>query len=290
LLTGIVAPVALGGCTGGVLDPQGPVSESIRLILLDALVIMLCVVVPVIIATLAFAWWYRASNVKARYMPDWAYSGRIEFVVWAIPALVIMFLGGIAWISSHDLDPYRPLPGNAKPVEVQVVSLDWKWLFIYPEQGVASVNQLVMPAGVPVHFTLTSASVMNAFFVPQLGTMIYTMSGMATQLHLKADAPGVFHGLSSQYSGDGFSGMSFEVRAVPPDAFNDWITTTRGSGSVLDADAYTKLAQQSLNVQPFTYNAVQPRLFDAIVTKQLAPGPGPELARPGATVSPRTEN
>ncbi len=216
----LIIALLLGGCSGGILDPKGPVGSAQRLILFDALAIMLAVVVPVIVAILAFAWWYRASNSKARYLGDWAYSGRIEFVVWAIPALVIMFLGGIAWISSHDLDPARPLPSKDKPLEVQVVSLDWKWLFIYPEQGVASVNQLVVPAGVPVHFSLTSASVMNAFFVPQLGTMIYTMNGMTTQLNLQADQPGVFHGLSSQYSGDGFSGMAFEVRAVSSGDFD----------------------------------------------------------------------
>ena len=198
LLPWALAALMPGGCTGGVLDPQGPIGAGERLILLDALGIMLMIVVPVIIAILAFSWWYRASNTKARYLPDWAYSGRIEFVVWAIPTLVVVFLGGIAWISSHELDPARPLSANPDPLEVQVVSLDWKWLFIYPEQGVASVNRLVVPAGVPIRFSLTSASVMNAFFVPQLGTMIYTMNGMATHLYLQADAPGVFHGLSSQ--------------------------------------------------------------------------------------------
>ena len=249
---------------------------------------MLAVVVPVIVAILAFAWWYRASNSKARYLGDWAYSGRIEFIVWAIPALVIMFLGGIAWISSHDLDPARPLPSKAKPLEVQVVSLDWKWLFIYPEQGVASVNQLVVPAGVPVHFSLTSASVMNAFFVPQLGTMIYTMNGMTTQLNLQADEPGVFHGLSSQYSGDGFSGMAFEVRAVSSGDFDNWIAAARRAGPELDAQSYALLAQQSANVAPFTYRTVRPQLFNAIATRELPPGPGPDISKPGATVSPRT--
>src|SRR5258708_15694444 len=207
-LGGFVIALLLGGCTGGMLDPKGPVGSAPRLILFDALAIMLAVVVPVIVAILAFAWWYRASNSNARYLGDWAYSGRIEFIVWAIPALVIMFLGGIAWISSHDLDPAKALPSKARPLEVQVVSLDWKWLFIYPEQGVASVNQLVVPAGVPVRFSLTSASVMNAFFVPQLGTMIATMNGMVTQLHLAADKPGEFYGQSTQYSGGGLSELN----------------------------------------------------------------------------------
>ena len=283
-----VIALLVGGCSGGILDPKGPVGSAQRLILFDALAIMLAVIVPVIVAILAFAWWYRASNSKARYLGDWAYSGRIEFVVWAIPALVIMFLGGIAWISSHDLDPARPLPSKGKALEVQVVSLDWKWLFIYPEQRVASVNQLVVPAGVPVHFSLTSASVMNAFFVPQLGTMIYTMNGMTTQLNLQADEPGIFHGLSSQYSGDGFSGMAFEVRAVSSGDFDAWVAAARRGGPELDAQSYATLARQSTDVAPFTYRSVAPQLFNAIATRELPPGPGPDMGKPGATVSPRT--
>ena len=152
---------------GGVLDPQGPIGAAERLILLNATVIMLAVIMPVIVLTLGFAWWFRAGNTRARYLPDWEYSGRIEMVVWSIPALVIVFLGGMAWIGSHDLDPPKPLASaTARPLEIQVVSLDWKWLFIYPEQGVASVNRLVVPAGTPLHFSITSAGVMNSFFVP----------------------------------------------------------------------------------------------------------------------------
>jgi cytochrome o ubiquinol oxidase subunit 2 len=286
----ILSLFLLGGCAGGVLEPAGPVGEAERTILFNALGIMLAIVVPVIVATLAFAWWYRASNTKARYLPDWAYSGRLEVVVWAIPILVIMFLGGITWIGAHDLDPPKPLASKTKPLEVQVVALDWKWLFIYPDLGVASVNRLVVPAGVPVHFSLTSASVMNAFFVPQLGSMIYTMYGMATQLHLQADRPGVFHGLSAQFSGDGFPDMEFEVRAVPPEQFGAWVAAARRSGPVLDAQAYAQLARQSLGVQPFTYRAVQPQLFNSVVTQQLPPGPGPTRGKPHVTVSPRTED
>ena len=184
--------VSLCNCSGGVLDPQGPIGAANAKILLNALGIMLVIVVPTIILILVFGWWFRASNPRARYRPDFVYSGGIEMVVWGIPILVILFLGGVIWIGSHELDPFKPISSPAKPVEVQVVSLDWKWLFIYPEQGVASVNELVVPAGVPVHFSLTSASVMNMFFVPQLGTMIATMNGMVTQVHLAADNPGEF--------------------------------------------------------------------------------------------------
>ena len=175
---------------------------------------MLMIVVPTLLATLAFAWWFRASNKRAIYRPNWVYSGRLELIVWGIPILVVLFLSGVTWIGSHDLDPAVPLAGEAKPVEIQVVSLDWKWLFIYPDEGVASVNELVVAVRRPAHFSLTSASVMNMFFVPQLGSMIYTMNGMATQLNLQADRPGDYHGLSAQFSGDGFSDMHFVLRAL----------------------------------------------------------------------------
>src|SRR5271154_2145568 len=204
----------LGGCDTGVLDPQGPVGIAEKTILIDSLAIMLAIVVPTIAATLAFAWWFRASNTKATYLPDFVYSGRIELVVWAIPLLVIMLLGGVAWIGSHDLDPAKPLASDTPPLEIQAVSLDWKWLIISPNQHIASVNQLVVPAGVPIHFSLTSASVMNAFFIPQLGSMIYTMNGMMTQLNLRADTPGTYLGLASHFSGDGFSNMHFDMQAV----------------------------------------------------------------------------
>jgi cytochrome o ubiquinol oxidase subunit 2 len=251
---------------------------------------MLAIVVPTIAATFAFAWWFRASNTRATYLPDWEYSGRIELIVWAIPLLVIVLLGGVAWISAHDLDPAKPLASNTPPLEVQVVSLDWKWLFIYPDQHVASVNQLVVPAGTPIHFSLTSASVMTAFFVPRLGSMIYTMNGMTTQLNLQADAPGTFPGLASHLSGDGFSGMHFDVQAVPAERFAAWVDATRNTGPTLDAGSYAALAKQSVNTRPFTFGAADPELFTKIVTQQLPPGPGPETGHPDASVSPRTEN
>jgi cytochrome o ubiquinol oxidase subunit 2 len=203
---------------------------------------------------------------------------------------VIILVGGVAWIGSHDLDPAKPLASDTPPLEIQGVSLDWKWLFIYPSERVASVNQLVVPAGVPIHFSLTSASVMNAFFVPQLGSMIYTMNGMRTQLNLRADAPGRFLGLSSHYSGDGFSGMHFDVRALPPAQFAAWIDATRSTGPILDAGSYAALARQSMNASPFTFRAADPELFQQIVTQQLPPGPGPQTGRPNPNVSPRTEH
>ena len=285
----LVVIFSVSGCSGGVLDPQGPIGAADAKILLNALAIMLVIVVPTIIATLVFGWWFRASNRRARYRPDFVYSGSIELVVWGIPILVIMFLGGVIWIGSHDLDPYKPITSPHKPTEVQVVSLDWKWLFIYPDEGMASVNELVVPAGVPVHFSLTSASVMNMFFVPQLGSMIATMNGMVTQLHLAADKPGEFYGQSAQFSGDGFSDMNFIVRAVPQDAFAQWVATARQTGPALDRTSYMALSQQTRNVRPFTYRTIDPTLFDAVVTQQLPPGPGPSAGRGGVAVHPRAE-
>jgi len=241
---------------------------------------MLAIVVPTILAILAFAWWFRDSNTHARRQPTLTYSGRIELIVWSIPALVVFFLGGIAWIGSQLLDPARPLSSSVKPLEIQVVSLDWKWLFIYPEQGVASMNYLVAPAGVPLHFRITSASVFNVFFVPRLGSEIYSMYGMTTQLNLQADRPGVYPGLSAQFSGDGFSDMAFDLRAVTADEFSAWATATSASGPVLDEAGYRDLLKQSQNVKPYTYRSVEPGLFDAIVMQRLPPGEGPGSTAP----------
>jgi cytochrome o ubiquinol oxidase subunit 2 len=277
--------LAFTGCQRAVLYPAGPVGEADYTLLIDSLAIMLAIVVPTILAILGCAWWYRASNTRAHYLPGFVYSGQLEIIVWAIPLLTIMLLGGVAWVGAHDLDPAKPLPSKAAPLTVQVVSLDWKWLFIYPDQKVASVNHLVVPAGVPVHFELTSASVMNAFFIPQLGSMIYTMNGMRTQLNLAADAPGTFAGLSSHYSGDGFSTMHFDVDSVAADKFSGWVNETRqGSGSALTSQSYTDLAKQTLSVAPFTYKDVEPDLFQKIVTLALPPGPGPiNEVSPGAS-------
>ena len=249
----------------GVLDPQGPIGAAQRLILFDATAVMLAIIVPVIVLTLGFAWWFRAGNPKARYMPDWEYSGPVELVVWSIPALVVVFLGGMAWISTHALDPGKPLRSDKEPLEIQVVALDWKWLFIYPEQGIASVNRLPVPAGTPLHFTITSAGVMNSFFVPQLGSQIYAMGGMTTRLVLQADRPGTFRGISAQYSGSGFSDMRFDVVSMEPAAFDNWVRQTRGAGGELDAVAYTRLARPSIAAPPGTFGTVAPDLFQTAI-------------------------
>jgi cytochrome o ubiquinol oxidase subunit 2 len=264
-----------GGCTTALMSPAGPVAAAERTILLDSLAIMLVIVVPTIVATLWFAYRYRATNDRAQYRPTWNYSGRLELIVWSIPALVILFLGGIAWLGSHDLDPARPLSSGNPPLTIQVVSLDWKWLFIYPAQGIASINRIVAPVGVPLHFDITSATVMNVFFVPRLGSEIYSMYGMATQLNLQADRPGTYPGLSAHFSGDGFSGMSFELQAVAPSQFDSWVAASRASGAALDDGEYRNLLRQTQDVAPLTYRTVRDGLFHDIVMKKLPPGQGP---------------
>jgi cytochrome o ubiquinol oxidase subunit 2 len=264
-----------------VLSPIGPVGAAERTILLDALAIMLAIVVPTIVATLAFAWWYRAGNTRARYLPNFQYSGQLELLVWSVPALVVLFLGGIAWISSHDLDPAQPLTWAApaekrvQPLEVEVVSLDWKWLFIYPEQHIASINRLVVPTAVPLHLRVTSATVMNVFFVPRLGSEIYSMSGMATRINLQADQPGTYPGLSANFSGDGFSDMHFTLESVDSEQFNTWVAGAARVGEVLDDTAYRSLLRQTSNIQPYTYREVDAGLFNRIVSLQLPSGEGP---------------
>ncbi len=270
------------GCDGDVLEPKGPVGAAESNILIIASIIMLAIIVPTIIGTLAFAWWYRASNDRARYRPDFAYSGRVELVVWSVPLLTIIFLGSIAWVGAHDLDPAKALPSNKKPVEVQVVSLDWKWLFIYPEQHVAAVNQLVVPAGTPIHYTLISSSVWDSFFVPQLGSQIYTMKGMTTQLYMMSDAEGTFRGLSTHFSGDGFSDMNFALKAVSDEAFAAWVRQAQGSGPTLDEASYGRLAKQSIADPPSTYASVDPALFAKIVAEKVPSGPGPTKGAEGA--------
>ena len=272
----VCAAILLASCQpAGILDPQGPIASAERLLLINSTAIMLVVVVPVILATLAFAWWYRSSNTRASRSPDESYEGRIEFVIWSIPALTVILLGGVIWIGSHQLDPRAPIPGQSDPLRVDVVALDWKWLFIYPDQGVAAVNQLVIPAGTPIAFRLTSATVMNSFFVPQLGSQIYTMGGMTTHLSLLADKPGEYPGFSANFSGDGFSEMRFVVRSVPAGDFNAWLDQVRGTGSALDDAGYDELAKPSKAVPPRTYRSVEPNLLDRILDQTMA-GPGKE--------------
>src|SRR5215510_2026665 len=263
----LLGAAALGGCSEvGVLDPKGPIAAAERQILFNTTGIMLAICIPAMLATLGTAFWFRASNTRARYLPDFAYSGRLEMLVWSIPIMTVILVGGVAWIGSYDLDPPKPIASAVKHVRVQVVALDWKWLFIYPEQGIATVNQLTIPVGTPIRFELTSSGVMNSFFVPQLGGQIYTMAGMVTRLYLQADHAGTYRGMSANYSGAGFSDMVFKVDAVPAEKFAQWVAATRTSGPALDAQSYAALAKPSQAVAPFTYRAVASDLFDGILS------------------------
>jgi cytochrome o ubiquinol oxidase subunit 2 len=241
-LTTMMSCAFLSACSEGVLVPKGPVGSQEKQLLLEALIPMLMVITPIIILTLWFAWWFRASNTRAKYRPRWEYSGAIEFSIWMIPLLVVLFLGSLAWVGAHQLDPYRSLTSKQKPLVVQVVAMDWRWLFIYPEQGVASINELAIPVDTPVSFKLTSATVMNSFFIPSLGGQIYAMPGMQTQLQLQANEAGNYRGLSAQYSGAGFSDMHFQVLATDAAGFNAWVERTKSAATPLDATAYDLLA------------------------------------------------
>jgi cytochrome o ubiquinol oxidase subunit 2 len=285
----------LSGCQWAVLDPKGPIGVQERSIIITATVLMLLVVVPVIALILIFAWRYRASNQKADYQPNWSHSNRIEAVVWLIPCIIIAILGVIAWRSSHSLDPYRPLDSKVKPIRIDAVALDWKWLFIYPDLKVATVNQVAFPANVPVDFHITSATVMNAFFIPQLGSQIYAMARMETQLHLMASEPGTYQGLSSNYSGDGFSGMTFKAIALPSrPGFDAWVAKVKASQETLGEAAYRQLAKPSENNPVEYYSQVQPDLFADIVAGRLQQpagrlvarsAPPPPLVKPMAAMS-----
>lgn len=270
----VVAP-PLTACTTGPLDPHGPVAAAERTILGNATVIMLCIIVPTIAMAILFTWWFRATNPRAKFRPHFVYSGRVEIVMWAVPILTVTFITGLIWTGTQDLDPYQPLHSNKRRLEIQVVALDWKWLFIYPEQGVASVNALVLPVGTPVHFSMTSASVLNTFYIPQLGGMIYVMNRMVTQEHLQADQAGDYLGRSGMFSGDGFPDMQFTTHAVPDAQFTQWVDTVRQGQQPLDRAAYAQLEKQSVPKQPFTYRWVDPDLFRAIATQDIPPAPGP---------------
>jgi cytochrome o ubiquinol oxidase subunit II len=267
LLLGIAA---LGGCSEGVFEPQGPIASAEQLLLINSTAIMLVVVIPVIVAIVAFAWWYRASNIHAGRQTIENYEGRIEFVTWSIPALIVILLSGVIWIGSHQLDPRTPISANSEPLRIDVVALDWKWLFIYPDQRVAAVNELVVPAGKPLQFRLTSATVMNSFFIPQLGSQIYTMAGMATHLNLLADRPGEYRGFSAMFSGDGFSEMRFVAKVVPNADFDAWVKAANGASQVLDTEAYNALAKPSKAVPPRTFRLFAPDLFELIICQSVS--------------------
>ncbi len=267
----------LSGCNWTLLDPKGQVGIEQKNLILIATGLMLLVVVPVIIMTLAFAWKYRASNKAATYTPDWSHSTKIELAVWIIPVIIIVALGYVTYVSTHKLDPYRPLDSDVKPVQVDVVALDWKWLFIYPEQGIATVNTLVFPANTPVNFRVTSDAVMNSFFIPGLGGQIYAMAGMQTKLHLIADRNAEMDGISANYSGAGFTGMKFKAIATSQEDFDAWVSEVKKAPKQLEKAEYEALAKQSQNNPVELYSSVTPNLFQIIVDKYEGMKPGPKV-------------
>jgi len=267
----------LAGCSMVVLDPAGYVAVQEARLLVISTLLMLLIIVPVIVLTLLFAWRYRASNTDAPYEPEWDHSIQLELVIWSAPLLIIIALGAITWIGTHTLNPYRPLDARApaaavEPLDVQVVALDWKWLFIYPKLGIATVNEVAAPVDMQVRFSITSSSVMNSFYVPALAGQIYAMPTMETKLHAVINRPGEYEGFSANYSGAGFSGMHFKFHGMSAADFEQWVRKARASGQALSRDAYLQLERPSEREAVRAYGTVAAGLFDAIVNRCVAPG------------------
>ena len=256
------------------LDPVGQIGVDEKNLIITATLLMLLVVVPVILMTLVFAWKYRASNENATYAPKWSHSTKIEVVIWTVPILIIIALGVITYKSTHALDPYRPIESDVKPVTIEVVAMDWKWLFIYPEQGIATVNKIVFPANTPVNFRITSDTVMNSFFIPGLGGQIYAMAGMQTKLHLIANKNAELDGISANYSGAGFTGMKFKAIATSQAEFDAWVSEVKASPKQLDTAEYEALTKPSQNNPVELYSSVKPNLFQTIIDKYEGMKPG----------------
>jgi cytochrome o ubiquinol oxidase subunit 2 len=258
-----LAVTLLGGCSTILLfNPKGPIGEAERFLILAAIGLMAIVVIPVFIMTFWFSVKYRASNSASTYTPKWSYSGKIDMVMWGVPFAIIVVLAALTWHMTHALDPYKPIPSAHKPVNIQAVSLDWKWLFIYPDLNIATVNQLTFPAKVPLSFKLTSQTVMTSFFIPQLGSQMYAMGGMQTQLNLLADKPGIYAGHNNQISGTGYANMHFKAHAVSPEEFQAWVEKVRQSPEELDLNRYKQLIKPNDGFYPVTYfSAVEPDLF-----------------------------
>ncbi|KAF1055469.1 MAG: Cytochrome bo(3) ubiquinol oxidase subunit 2 [Stenotrophomonas maltophilia] len=264
--------VILTGCDAvAILSPKGQIGQDEKTLLITATVLMLLVVIPVIIMTLVFAWKYRASSTKARYEPNWSHSTAIEVVVWSIPCMVVLVLAVLTWRSSHALDPYRPLDSEVKPVTIEAISLDWKWLFIYPEEKVAVVNEIKFPVNTPLNFKITSDTVMNAFFIPRLGSMIYSMAAMETKLHLIANETGEFPGMSSHYSGAGFAKMHFTAYSVTDEQYQQWLAQVRAGQDTLDKGTFNALGEaRNSEWYPVTYyGKVEEGLFNWVIAKHM---------------------
>jgi len=273
----------LASCHAIVLDPAGDIAVQQRNMLVESTLLMLLIIVPVMTLTVLFAWRYRASNTQAPYEPDWDHSTQLELIIWAGPLLIIICLGALTWVGTHLLDPYRALgrvrpdrPGSPvqAPLRVDAVAMDWKWLFIYPEYRLATVNELAVPIDRPIDFHITASGVMNAFYVPALAGMIYAMPGMETRLHAVANRPGDYLGLSANYSGAGFAGMHFRFRALPEAGFASWLAQAQQAtaGASLDRTAYLQLQQPSEDEPVRYFSATDAGLFEAIVERCVERG------------------
>ena len=280
-LSSLGAVTCLGGCSSVLLfHPKGPIGDSIRFVIITAIALMLMVVIPVFIMAFWFPRKYREANPASTYLPKWSSSGKIELVMWMVPLAIVTVLATLAWFRTHSLDPYKPIPSAEKPITIEAVSLDWKWLFIYPDQNIATVNQIAFPVQVPVSFKLTSETVMTSFFIPQLGSQIYAMAGMQTRLHLLADKPGAYSGHNQQFSGPGYSSMFFKAYAVSPEEFQAWVQKVRQSPDKLDLERYAKLAKPSIG-DPVTYfSTVAPDLF-VYIMRRFDPNWGKEMGHLG---------
>jgi cytochrome o ubiquinol oxidase subunit II len=258
----------LGGCSDMLLfNPKGPIGDSERFVIIVAIALMLIVVIPVSIMVFLFPGKYRSTNPKATYMPKWSRSAKIEWVIWLVPAVIITVLATLIWHFTFRLDPYKPIDTGVKPINIEVVSMDWKWLFIYPDRHIAAVNQLVFPAGVPLSFKITSDTVMTSFFIPQLGSQIYAMAGMQTRLHLLADEPGTYIGQNQQFSGRGYADMTFKAIAVSPKEYEVWVQKVKQSPDTLNLARYEELEKPSTGYPVSLFSSVEPDLFDRIIHK-----------------------
>ena len=275
---GALAALALplSGCNWIVMNPHGDIAVQQADLIVTSTLLMLLIIVPVIALTLFFAYRYRQSNAEATYAPDWDHSTRLELVIWGAPLLIIIALGAITWMSTHTLDPYRPLdriaknrpvPAHVKPLVVEVVALDWKWLFLYPEQNIATVNELAAPVDRPIQFKITASTVMNSFYIPALAGQIYAMPGMETKLHAVMNHPGNYEGFSANYSGEGFSHMRFRFHGMSQADFDGWVAQNRAANKVLQRADYLELERPSEKEPVRRYSAVAPGLYQAILNR-----------------------
>ncbi|MDG4720217.1 ubiquinol oxidase subunit II [Thalassospira sp. FZY0004] len=264
----------LAGCNLVVIDPSGDIASQQSDLIIVSTILMLLIIIPVMALTVFFAWKYRQGNKDAEYDPEWHHSTKLEVIIWSAPLVIIIALGAITWVTTHTLDPYRPLDRidaerpldkDHKPMVIEVVSLDWKWLFVYPEQGIATVNELAAPIDTPIQFKITSSGIMNSFFIPALAGQIYSMAGMETKLHAVINEEGVYEGFSGNYSGEGFSHMRFKFHGLSEDGFNEWVSKVKSDENFLGRSQYLELEKPSIKEPVHYYSAVDPELFGAIL-------------------------